>query len=165
MEDSSDMLTIIIVIAIVAVLVIGALIVVLICYCKRQKKKLVNPGDGHSSTSQEALNAEKELSSSKQELLQSYSLFMTTPEGKNNQLPPIGKVDMMTGTDEFKKRSRRRKKKELEIFDGTKEYEMEADIDFFKQGSKSKIKRSTRSIKDQKLDPKHWITVQDGYLE
>jgi hypothetical protein len=159
------MLIVIIVVAVVAVPLIAALIVVLICYCKRQKKKSVKPGDGQSSTSQDALNADKELSSSRQELLQSYALFMTTPEGKNSQLPPIGKVDMMTGTDEFKKRSRRRKKKELEIFDGTREYQMEADIDFFKQGSKSKIKRSTRSIKDQKLDPKYWITVQDGYLE
>ncbi|XP_062590858.1 uncharacterized protein LOC134252403 [Saccostrea cucullata] len=166
-EEDDNMMIIVIVVAIISLIVIVALIIALVVYCKRQRKKTVKPGDVCStpSGSQDALNADKELSSSKQELLQSYGMFMTSQDGKNNQLPPISKVDMMIGTDEFKKRSRRRKKKELEVFDGTREYDMEADVNFFKQGSKSKIKRSTRSIKEQKLDPKYWITVQNGYLE
>ncbi|XP_061167311.1 uncharacterized protein LOC133176167 [Saccostrea echinata] len=166
-EEDDNMLIIVIVVGIISLLVIVALIIALTVYCKRQRKKTIKPGDVGSSPSgsQDALNADKELSSSKQELLQSYAMFMTSPDGKNDQLPPISKVDMMIGTDEFKKRSRKRKKKELEVFDGTREYDMEADINFFKQGTKSKIKRSTRSIKEQKLDPKYWITVQNGYLE
>lgn len=166
-ETDDNMMIIVIVVAIVAVIIIGALVVALVIYCKRQREKMVKPGDVSStqSTSRDALQNEKELSNSRQELLQSYAMFMTSSEGKGNTLPPITTADMMIGTDEFKKRSRKRKKKELEIFDGTREYNMEADIDFFKQGTKSKIKRSTRSIKEQRLDPKYWITVQNGYLE
>lgn len=167
-EDTDNSMTIIvIVVSIIAVLIIVALTIALVIYCKRQREKSVKPGDiaSSQSTSRDALNGDKELSSSRQELLQSYAMFMTNPDGKNSKLPPITTADMMIGTDEFKKRSRKRKKRELEVFDGTKEYDMEADIGFFRQGTKSKIKRSTRSIKEQRLDPKYWITVQNGYLE
>lgn len=166
-ETDDNMTIIVIVVAIVAVIIIGALVLALVIYCKRQREKMVKPGDVSSSqsTSRDALQNEKELSNSRQELLQSYAMFMTSSEGKVNALPPITTADMMIGTDEFKKRSRKRRKKEQEIFDGTRKYDMEADIDFFRQGTKSKIKRSTRSIKEQRLDPKYWITVQNGYLE
>lgn len=166
-ETDDNMTIIVIVVAIVAVIIIGALVLALVIYCKRQREKMVKPGDVSSSqsTSRDALQNEKELSNSRQELLQSYAMFMTSSEGKGNALPPITTADMMIGTDEFKKRSRKRRKKEQEIFDGTRKYDMEADIDFFRQGTKSKIKRSTRSIKEQRLDPKYWITVQNGYLE
>ena len=169
--ESSRMTIIIVVVAIIALIIIVILIIVFIV-CYRRQRKPVKPVADERSASPEMTEGEYtpdggSRSQSKLDLLAAQ--FYPTPVAKNNQLPPLVKHDMSIGTDEFefkKKRSRKRKKdRELEIFDGTRTYEMEADLEFFASKDKSKIKKSARSIKGSKTDLEYWITVKNGYLE
>lgn len=80
---------------------------------------------------------------------------------RGNTLPPLPLRDSATETSEEtkKKRARRRNKnKEPEIFDGTQEYNMGLDNEFYEAPDKSRVKRSQRSY-DKKTDPALWIKV------
>lgn len=78
---------------------------------------------------------------------------------RGNALPPLPLRDSATETTEEtrKKKSRRRNKnKEPEIYDGTKEYNMGLDNEFFEAPDKAKVKRSQRA---KKTDPRLLIQV------
>lgn len=163
------------VVAVIALIAIAVLAIAFALYHRKQRKAIA-PGDqsqSETSTDTEEIQSTKSMqwppvkSESKQDLLGSSTnvAMLPTPEGKGNRLPPLEVKDSSTETETVvkKKRSRRRNKnKEPEIYDGTKEYEMEADPEFFDSTDKSKIKRSSRS-KDTKTDPKYWITVQNDF--
>lgn len=174
-DDGSQFKTILVVVAVIAIIVISVLVIAFALYHRKQKKAIA-PGEqpqSETSTDTEEIQSTKSMqwppvkSESKQDLLGSSTnvAMLPTPEGKGNRLPPLPLKDSSTETETIvkKKRSRRRNKnKEPEIYDGTKEYEMEADPEFFDSTDKSKIKRSSRS-KDTKTDPKYWITVQNDF--
>ena len=80
---------------------------------------------------------------------------------RGGALPPLPLRDSATEPmDETKKKKsrRRNKNKEPEIFDGTQEYNMGLDNEFYEDPDKSRVKRSNRSY-DKKTDPALWIKV------
>ena len=68
--------------------------------------------------------------------------------GKRQQLDPLSLKDESTETEESsikKKKPRKKKKRLMEIFDGTNKFEDKADLEFYMNPDKKKIKRSTKS--------------------
>lgn len=169
-EGPADLLIPMIVLGVLLAAVIAALIVVVVMFRKNKSRMSIRPTDDKSEpqTEEEELHTEGEdfvgRADSNEKLVFGNKTtlgIMTdlppTPVGRANQLAPLPYKDTGTVTEGKKKRSRRRnKKKEPEIFDGTKEYNMGADPEFFDSTDKSKIKRSQRSKKADNFQP---ITV------
>ncbi|KAL4240520.1 Protocadherin Fat 4 [Mactra antiquata] len=161
----------IVVLAILLVLAITAAIVILIMFRKNQREMAIRPSDDKSEpqTEEEELDGddynskgfsnEKLVFGNKTTLGIMTDEFPPTPTERANTLPPLPLKDTATETMETskKKRSRRRNKnKEPEIFDGTREYNMGMDPEFFEATDKSKIKRSQRS---KKIDNSQQINI------
>lgn len=75
-------------------------------------------------------------------------------KGPKNKLDPIPRRDESTETDGSsikKKRPRKKKKRLMEIFDGTKKFEEQADPEFFQSKDKERRKRSMKS-KNKRFD-------------
>ncbi|KAH3862866.1 uncharacterized protein LOC127866353 [Dreissena polymorpha] len=170
-------LALLIPLVIVGVLLVGilaALVVVVILYQKKRKQTTVAPDDkSEPQTEEEELNTDGEsyaghdfnkkiVFGNKTTQGISTDEFPDTGGIRANKLAPLPLRDTGTETVEEgqkKKRSRRRNKnKEPEIFDGTKEYNMGVDPEFFESGDKQRVKRSQRSY-EKKVDPSTWITV------
>lgn len=170
-SDSSvgmSLLIPLIILGVILLLVIAALIAVFILYRRKQRKMTVGPSDDKSEpqTEEEELEAdeynskgfsnEKLVFGNKTTLGIMTDEFPPTPTERANKLPPLPLKDSATETVEHtkKKRSRRRNKnKEPEIFDGTREYNMGMDPEFFEATDKSKVKRSQRSKKADSTQP------------
>jgi len=139
-----------IIVGVIALLIIVALLLVLL-WCHRKLKRSVSPKDSVAEEQTEAGEEEKQLREkfgSKELLMDPILLLNGTSK------------DITTGKEVAKKKHPRRKKKqqEPEVYDGTRDYDMKADLSFFINAAKAKIKLSTRS-KNAKTDPKYWITV------
>ena len=161
-EKSDSLLIPLIVLGVILFILVAAIIVVVLIIRRKQKQALVGPVDTKSEpqTEEEELPTDREdhyndPSRSSERLVSGVPsvssgalAFRDLPSGRGRTLPPLPSRDFATETESVtkKKRSRRRKKqKDPEIFDGTKDYNMGADPEFFDSTDKSKVKRSTRS--------------------
>ncbi|KAL3876000.1 hypothetical protein ACJMK2_033889 [Sinanodonta woodiana] len=168
---------------VMGIILIAAAIVIFLMH--RRHRKMVYPDDTKSepSTEEEDLHSERSeedktvlrnrAKTMEKDLLPSKKNPLTDPEFLNRPLPNKGSLleplqlnDTGIGTNNTttrkKKKSRKRfKKKENEIFDGTKEYNMEADPTFYESPDKSRIKRSARSMKT----PTEHIVVQNDNVD
>ena len=161
----SDLTIPLIVLGILLAIVIVLLIVVFVLYRRKQREMTIRPADDKSEpqTEEEDLHTDGENYTGKADSNERLIFgnkatlgimtedFPDTSGVKANQLPPLPMRDTGTETTEEgkrKKKSRRRhKNKEVEIFDGTREYNMGADPEFFDSTDKSRVKRSQRSKK------------------
>ena len=171
-ENSDGLLIPVIVLGIILFLIIIAIIIVVVLFRRKHKQTMVVPRDTKSEphTEEEELPIEEEehyheQAKSQERLVPTITsgtlLYAEAPSVRAGTLPPLPSRDFATETEDVtkKKRSRRRKKqKEPEIFDGTKEYNMGADPEFFDSTDKSKVKRSTRSY-PKETDPQLRLTV------
>ena len=154
-EEDNHLLIPLIVLGVILFIVIIAIIIVLLVIRRKQKKTIIRPEDTKSEpqTEEEELPTDRdEHTRSNEKLVSGISsgalIFQDPPSARGAALPPLPSRDNATETESMtqKKKSRRRKKKRVpEIFDGTKDYNMGADPEFFDSSDKSKIKRSTRS--------------------
>ena len=171
-EKSDGLLVPVIILGILLFIIIVAIIIVVIFFRRKHKQTTVSPGDTKSEphTEEEELppdmeNQYNEQAKSQERLVPTGTsgsmLYAEAPSVRAGILPPLPSRDFATETEDVtkKKRSRRRKKqKEPEIFDGTKEYNMGADPEFFDSTDKSKVKRSTRSY-PKETDPQLRLKV------
>ncbi|WAQ96371.1 STAN-like protein [Mya arenaria] len=144
--STTSLLVPVIILGILLAIIIAALVAVVILYRRKQQQLTVSPEDKSApNRGGGPAHGRRQLQRPTGHQLQAHIRDTGT-----------GTVD----TDKpKKKRSRRRNKnKEPEIFDGTKEYNMGLDAEFFESGDKSRVKRSQRSY-DKKVDPATWITV------
>ncbi|KAK3612205.1 hypothetical protein CHS0354_039474 [Potamilus streckersoni] len=181
-RDKSLLAAVIAISVLMGLILIAAAIVIFLM--QRRHRKMVSPEDTKSepSTEEEEIHSERSeedrnvlptrAKTMEKDLITSVSnplidpLFLNRPLPKRGaQLEPLHLKDTGIGTNNTtkkKKKSRRRfKKKENEIFDGTKDYNMEADPKFYESPDKSKIKRSARSMKT----PTEHIVVQNDNVE
>ncbi|KAL3876003.1 hypothetical protein ACJMK2_033892, partial [Sinanodonta woodiana] len=183
-KDVSLLSAVIAVSVLLGVILIAAAIIIFLM--RRKRRETVSPEDTNSepSTEEEDIPSERSDESSCHEksissavaqaknthLLSSGTdpitdlVFLNRTLNRHAILPPLPMKDTGIGTDSMKtnKRSRRRlkkQKKENEVFDGTREYDMKADPEFFESPDKSKIKRSTRSFK---VPTKHIVINNDN---
>ncbi|KAK3586139.1 hypothetical protein CHS0354_033264 [Potamilus streckersoni] len=140
-EDTVTLMSVIIAVSVLLgiILIASAIIVFLLCYRYRKMVYPVTEKEENQSDKGDEASPDKD------------PLFTVTPMGRHGILPPLPMKDTGTGTDDAvtgkKRRSGKRAiSKELEIYDGTREYEMQAALEFFWSTDKSKIKRSTRSF-------------------
>ncbi|XP_060076095.1 protocadherin Fat 3-like [Ylistrum balloti] len=159
-DEGSDFRLILIVIGVVALVIIIALLVGFVFYHKRMSRAVRPEQDRPETPHTEEEDLDTDRSGSKEVLID--PMMLPTPAGKKGQLPPLNMTSTGTGMDRKKKRSRRRKKvKEPDIYDGTVQYDMAADPEFFNSTQKDKIKRSTRSKDNKTTDPNRRINVQN----
>ncbi|KAK3612208.1 hypothetical protein CHS0354_039477 [Potamilus streckersoni] len=181
-KDVSLLSAVIAISVLFGVSIIAAAIVIFLM--RRKRREIVSPEDTNSEppTEEEEIHSERSEEASfrkrivlsttaktkETNVLNSGTDPITDPTFLNRSiyrhmmLPPLPMKDTGIGTDstKAKKRSRRRlKKKENEMFDGTREYDMKADPEFFESPDKSKIKRSTRSFK---APTKHIVVNNDN---
>ncbi|XP_052759896.1 uncharacterized protein LOC128202789 isoform X2 [Mya arenaria] len=176
--STTSLLVPVIILGILLAIIIAALVAVVILYRRKQQQLTVSPEDkSEPQTEEEDLHTDGDSYSGRPDTNYKHTFGNKTtrsvtadlpeiPDFKGipaGRLPPLPLKDTGTGTVDTdkpkKKRSRRRNKnKEPEIFDGTKEYNMGLDAEFFESGDKSRVKRSQRSY-DKKVDPATWITV------
>ena len=171
-ENSDGLLIPVIILGILLLIIIIAIIIVVVFFRRKHKQTMVGPGDTKSEphTEEEELPTDQEdhyieQAKSQERLVPTVSsgalLYAEAPSSRAGTLPPLPSRDFATETEDVtkKKKSRRRKKqKEPEIFDGTKEYNMGADPEFFDSTDKSKVKRSTRSY-PKETDPQLRLKV------
>lgn len=170
MDRRASLLIPLIVLSVALAVVLLALIVMLVINTRTQRKMVVRPTNDKSEpqTEEEDLHTDAEeynsRSFSNEKLMFGNKTtlgiiadnFPSTSGGRGNRLPPLPLKDSSTETTEFKKkkRSRRRNKnKEPELFDGTRDYNMGLDPEFFDSTDKSKVKRSQRSRKADSILP------------
>lgn len=166
-ESGSDLMIPLIVLGVFLAIVLVALVLVFIIYRRKQREMAVRPADEKSEpqTEEEDLHTEGEdytaRCDSNEKLVYGNKTtlgimtedFPNTAGEKASRLPPLPMRDTATETTEGKRKKkarRRNKKKDPEIFDGTREYNMGADPEFFDSTDKSRVKRSQRS---RKADP------------
>ncbi|CAC5416316.1 unnamed protein product [Mytilus coruscus] len=151
-DDSSKLKLIAIVVGAISLVIIGILIFLVIFVYKRTKKKMtVVPKEQSPDTTVEELVSDRP--STVDEKVNNWKqtidpLQWPTVTSRRQQLDPLHLRDESTETEESsikKKKPRKKKKKLMEIFDGTKQYDGKADIEFYMEQNKKKIKRSTKS--------------------
>lgn len=151
-DDSSKLRLIVIVVGAISLVIIGILIFLVIFVYKRTKKKMtVVPKEQSPNTTVEDLVSDRP--STVDEKVNNWKqtidpMQWPTVTSRRQQLDPLHLRDESTETEESsikKKRPRKKKKKLMEIFDGTKQYDGKADIEFYMEQNKKKIKRSTKS--------------------
>lgn len=153
-DNDNKMKIIAIIVGAISLIIIAVLIFLIIFVYKRTKKKMmISPGsEGRSPRtlsenliSEKAPSVEEKVTQWKQTIS---PLDFPVVNGPRNQLDPLQRRDESTETDGSsvkKKRPRKKKKRLMEIFDGTKNFEDQADPEFFQGKDKEKRKRSTKS--------------------
>ena len=153
-EKDNSLLIPLIILGVLLFIIIIAVIIILLCIRRKQKQTIIRPEDAKSEpqTEEEILPTDREDARSRDKLVSSIStgalIFKDPPSARSGKLAPLPSRDFSTETESMtprKKPRRRKKKRDPEIFDGTKEYNMGADPEFFEDPDKSRIKRSTRS--------------------